>query len=71
VDGEGTMHMITRNEGDGVVITMADGTEVRITVLDGTNVCLGIDAPRATRVERTEVRASRLRHPSQPHLRAL
>jgi sRNA-binding carbon storage regulator CsrA len=65
------MHMITRNDGEGVVITMADGSEVRITVLDGANVCLGVDAPRAARVERTEVEASRLRHPSQPRLRAL
>jgi sRNA-binding carbon storage regulator CsrA len=65
------MHMITRNGGEGVTITMADGTEVRITVLDGTNVCLGVDAPRAARVERTEVESSRLRHPSQPRLRAL
>jgi len=65
------MHLITRSEGEGVVITMADGTEVRITVLDGENVCLGVDAPRAARIERAEVEASRLRHPSQPHLRAV
>ncbi|MFM7616397.1 MAG: carbon storage regulator [Actinomycetes bacterium] len=65
------MHLITRHDGEGVVITMADGSEVRITVLDGTNVCLGVDAPKAARVERTEVEASRLRHPSQPHLRAV
>jgi sRNA-binding carbon storage regulator CsrA len=64
------MHMITRHDGEGLVLTTADGSQIRITVLDGTNVCLGVDAPRTARIERAEVEASRLRHPSQPHLRA-
>lgn len=63
--------MVVRDEGEGLVITAPDGTEIRITVLEGTNVCLGVDAPRAATVERTEVESSRHRHPSQARLRAL
>lgn len=63
--------MVVRDEGEGLVITTPEGTEIRITVLDGSNVCLGIDAPRHVLVERTEVEASRRRHPSQPAPRAL
>ena len=65
------MLMVVRDEGEGIVITAPDGSEIRITVLEGTNVCLGVDAPRTVQVERAEVEASRLRHPSQPRLRAI